>query len=260
VNDTPTPAAPARRAPRRLRRPLLLASALAAAFLVTIDAASFAATGSGLVLGRANTASAPTTISNDGTGPALRLTTSSSASAPFATNATGKVLNLHADKLDGMDAATLFTAARSAVDAAKLQGRTAADVAAMAPVPRFTFVRTSIRQTSNPGWLPGALSSDGAAPGTYRLTGTLMVPCSPSSTSGYLLALAVVRSAIDVDPVILQRPIAARLCGKPIPIAETVTMDSGARLLLRVHDIDAGDLVSLSLAFSFSAVPITAAL
>lgn len=260
MSDTPTPAAAPRQAPRRLRRPLLLASALAAAFLVTIDAASFAATGSGLVLGRANTASAPTTITNDGAGPALRLTTSSSASAPFATNATGKVLNLHADKLDGMDAAALVAAARSAVDAAKLQGRTVADIAAMAPVPRFTFVRTSIRQTSNPGWLPGALSSDGAAPGTYRLTGTLTVPCSPSSTSGYLLALAVVRSAIDVDPVILQRPIAATLCGKPIPIAETVAMDSGARLLLRVHDIDAGDLVSLSIAFDLRAVPVEAAL
>lgn len=260
MSDTaPDPARP-RRAPRRLRRPLLLASALAAAFLVTIDAASFAATGSGLVLGRANTASAPTTITTDGSGPVLRLRTATATAAPFSTNATGKVLNLHADKLDGMDAAMIVSAARSAVDAAALQGRTAAQVAALAPVPRFTFARTSIRQTSNPGWLPGALSQDGAAPGTYRLTGTLTVPCAPGSTSGYLLALAVVRSAIDVDPVILQRPIAATSCGRPMPIDEKVTMDAGARLLLRVHDIDAGDLVSLPLAFDLRAFPVEAAL
>lgn len=258
---SPSPARPPRaRGSRLWRRPLLLASALAAAFLVTIDAASFAATGSGLVLGRVNTASAPTTVSNDAAGPVLRLQTTSTTSAPFTTNATGKVVNLHADKLDGMDAATIVSAARADVDAARLQGRTAAQIAALAPVPRLTFVRSSIRQTSNPGWLPGALSGSGATPGTYRLTGTLTIPCAPGNTSGYLLALAVARSAIDVDPVILQRPVKASLCGQPLPLDETVTMQADSRLLLRVHDIDAGDLVQQPLAFSFSAVPITAPL
>lgn len=253
---SPVPAPPGRA--RRLRRPLLLASALAAAFLVTIDAASFAATGSGLILGRANTASAPTTIANDAAGPVLRLQTSTTASAPFTTNAAGKVVNLHADKLDGMDAAMIVSAARSAVDAAKLQGRTPAQVAALAPVPRFTFVRDAIRQTSNPGWLPGALSGSGATPGTYRLTGTLMIPCAPGNTSGYLLALAVARSAMDVDPVILQRPVKASLCGQPLPLGETVTMTADARLLLRVHDIDAGDLVQQPLVIDLRGVPVQA--
>lgn len=249
-----------RRRSRRLRRPLLLAAALAAAFLVTIDAASYAATGSGLVLGRINTASAPTTVANDAAGPALRLITSSTASAPFTTNATGKVLNLHADKLDGMDAAMIVSAARAGVDAAKLQGRTAAQVADLAPVPRFTFSRSSIRQASNPGWLPGALSAAGAAPGTYRLTGSLTIPCAPGNTSGYLLDLAVVRSALSIVPVIAQRPIAAASCGQPIAVDERLALTADARLLLRVHDLDAGDLVALPLAFALAGVPMTAAL
>lgn len=254
-DPTPTP-----RPSRRLRRPLLLAAALAAAFLVTIDAASYAATGSGLVLGRINTSSAPTTVTNDGAGPALRLMTSSTTWAPFTTNATGKVLNLHADKLDGMDAATIVSAARAAVDAQRLQGRTAAQVADLAPIPRFTFNRSSIRQTSNPGWLPGALSASGAAPGTYRLTGSITIPCAPGNVSGYLLDLAVTRSALSMAPVIPQRPVAAALCGEPLAIDERLTLTSDARLLLRVHDLDAGDLVALPLAFSLAGVPITAAL
>lgn len=258
---SPTPASPtAAQGRRRWRRPLLLASALAAAFLVTIDAASFAATGSGLVLGRTNTASAPTTLVNDAAGPVLRLQTTATASAPFTTNATGKVLNLHADKLDGMDAATIVSAARAAVDAARLQGRTAAQIAALAPVPRFTFVRSAIRQTSNPGWFPGVLSGSGATPGTYRLTGTLTIPCAPGNTSGYLLALAVARSAIDVDPVILQRPVKASLCGQPLPLDETLALQADSRLLLRVHDIDAGDLVQQPLALDLRGVPVEARL
>lgn len=252
-----SPAAPIR---RLWRRPLLIASALAAAFLVTIDAASYAATGTSLVLGRTNTASAPTTVANDAAGPVLRLQTASTGSAPFTTNATGKVVNLHADKLDGLDAATIVSAARAAVDATRLQGRTAAQVADLAPVPRFAFAREAIRQTSNPGWLPGALSSSGATPGTYRLTGTLTIPCASGNTSGYLLALAVARSALDVDPVILQRPVAASRCGQPQPIDEVLTMTSDSRLLLRVHDIDAGDLVQQPLAFDLRAVPAPARL
>lgn len=258
TTPSPVPAPPGR--VRRLRRPLLLASALAAAFLVTIDAASFAATGSSLVLGRINSASATTTIVRDAAGPVLRLQASTSASAPFTTNATGKVVNLHADKLDGMDAATIVSTARAAVDASMLQGRTAAQVSALAPVPRFTFVRDAIRQTSNPGSLPGALSGSGAAPGTYRLTGSLTIPCAVGNTSGYLLALAVTRSAIDVDPVILQRPVKASLCGRPLPLDERVAMTSDARLLLRVHDIDAGDLVQQPLAIDLRGVPVQAEL
>jgi hypothetical protein len=256
---SPAPAAAPRR-PRRWHRPLLIASALAAAFLVTIDAASYAATGASLVLGRVNAASTPTTVANEGAGPVLRLQTSSTASAPFTTNATGKVANLHADKLDGLDAAAIVSAARAAVDASRLQGRTAAQVADLAPVPRFTFARDSIRQTSNPGWLPGALSSSGATPGTYRLTGTLTIPCAPGSTSGYLFALAVARSALDVDPVILQRSVPASRCGQPLPLDQVVTMTADSKLLLRVHDIDAGDLVQQPLAFDLRGVPVQARL
>jgi len=76
--------------------------------------------------------------------------------------------------------------------------------------------------------------------------------------TGYLLALAVTRSALDVDPVIVQRPVKASLCGQPLPLDERVAMTSDARLLLRVHDIDAGDLVQQPLAIDLRGVPVQA--
>ena len=154
----------------------------------------------------------------------------------------------------------IVSAARAGVDAQKLQGRTAVQVADLAPVPRFTFNRSGIRQASNPGWLPGALSAAGAAPGTYRLTGSITIRCAPGNTAGYLLDLAVVRSALSVVPVIAQRPIAAALCGRPLTIDERVALTADARLLLRVHDIDAGDLVALPLELTLLGLPVTAAL
>ena len=43
-------------------------------------------------------------------------------------------------------------------------------------------------------------------------------------------------------------------------MAVRARMEPTARLLLRVHDIDAGDLVALPLSFSLTGVPVTAAL
>jgi hypothetical protein len=60
--------------------------------------------------------------------------------------------------------------------------------------------------------------------------------------------------------VIVQRPIAAALCGQPLAVDERFALTADARLLLRVHDLEAGDLVALPLAFSLAGVPITAAL
>lgn len=224
---------------RRARRPLLVLTALVAVFLVTIDGASYAATGASLVLGRLNTAGATTTVVNSGAGPALRLLTFSPTSAPFTTNSTGKVARLNADRLDGLEPG---------------------EIAALAPVPRFTFVRTTVTQTPNPGAFAGVLSASGAAPGTYRLSGSVTVPCTAGNTSGYLVDLLVVRSPTDVTPLGAALAIPAARCGQPTTMAVRARMEPTARLLLRVHDIDAGDLVALPLSFSLTGVPVTAAL
>jgi hypothetical protein len=72
-----------------------------AVLVVGIDAVSYAATGSGLVLGHSNVAKKTTTIKNTGSGTVLNLVTKKSSSAPFTTNAQGQVANLNASRLDG---------------------------------------------------------------------------------------------------------------------------------------------------------------
>lgn len=80
----------------------------ATVLVVGFDAVTYAATGSSLILGKANTAGATTTISNTGAGAALALKTKSSASAPIVTNGKGLVKNLNAEKVGGQTAATLI--------------------------------------------------------------------------------------------------------------------------------------------------------
>lgn len=95
-----------------MRRSAQLLSILGAATILALAAntVSIAATGSGFILGKANSAGAVTSLKRTTTGPALQLTTRYGSSAPIVTNATGKIANLHADKLDGLDASRLQTA------------------------------------------------------------------------------------------------------------------------------------------------------
>jgi hypothetical protein len=86
----------------------------AAVLVVGFDAATYAATGSSLLMGRINTANKTTVVKNTGVGPAMTLLTKRSASAPFKTNARGKVTNLNADKVDGLEAAAIIAAGRQA--------------------------------------------------------------------------------------------------------------------------------------------------
>jgi len=91
-----------------------LATVGAAAILVVgFDYATYAATGSSLLMGRTNSASKVTIIKNTGAGSAVSLLTKSAASAPFTTNAKGRVVNLNADKVDGLTASQILTASHT---------------------------------------------------------------------------------------------------------------------------------------------------
>jgi hypothetical protein len=92
----------------------------ALALFITLGGVSYAATGGNFVLGQANTASSPTSLSAPVAGKTLQLTNTStgtgatalgltvaSGKAPFSVNSTGKVTNLNADKLDGLDSTGL---------------------------------------------------------------------------------------------------------------------------------------------------------
>lgn len=70
------------------------------------DAATLAATGDSLMLGKINRAGTTTTVSNTGRGPALNLVTGN-LYAPLKVNSRKKVANLNADTVDGMDAKVL---------------------------------------------------------------------------------------------------------------------------------------------------------
>jgi hypothetical protein len=89
------------------RRSLAAAAAVGALVLVVgVDSATFAATGSSLILGRSNTADAVTTLRST-TGPALDLRPGSADQPPLTVSGTGKVWNLNVDRLDSLDSRDL---------------------------------------------------------------------------------------------------------------------------------------------------------
>jgi hypothetical protein len=109
------------------RSTLQRALTVAVAVLMTVvvsDALTFAATGSSLILGKLNKASATTTIQNTGAGSAVKLVTKSTATPPMVVNGKGKVTNLYADRAAKADNAT------------KLGGRTPAQIAATMKGPK----------------------------------------------------------------------------------------------------------------------------
>lgn len=72
-----------------------------------------AASGKPLILGRANSANATTTLSDTRSGPALKLSTASSSTPALAVSNTAKIARLNADQLDGLNS-TDFQRATSA--------------------------------------------------------------------------------------------------------------------------------------------------
>ena len=86
---------------------LLKAAAAGTAVLVLGTGTAWSATGGTFVLGRANTASTQTQLSNTGSGPVLALSTKR-GQAPLAASAgSGKATNLNADQVDGLDSTLL---------------------------------------------------------------------------------------------------------------------------------------------------------
>jgi len=72
------------------------------------DYLSFSATGGSFILGHANKAGQPSSLTNTGTGPALKLNTSHPGTTPpLAVNSKVKVAQLNADLVDGKNASDL---------------------------------------------------------------------------------------------------------------------------------------------------------
>jgi pectin methylesterase-like acyl-CoA thioesterase len=155
------------------------------------DVATYAATGSSLVLGTINAANATTTIQNTGTSPALRLLTKSAVTAPMVVNGKGRVVNLYADRAATADNASKLggqtvTQVRSGINASTVGGKTVAQIVSSASphLARVIWVANAGGQSS-PGVftsLKAALASitdnDAThryliriAPGTYTETG-----------------------------------------------------------------------------------------
>jgi hypothetical protein len=88
---------------KRLPRPALFA--LGAVTTLMLGGTAYAANGGNLLIGRSNSASAVTTLSNS-TGSAMQFN-SASGSPSFRVNRSTKVPNLNADLLDNLDSAAL---------------------------------------------------------------------------------------------------------------------------------------------------------
>lgn len=131
-------------------------TALAAGVLIggiTLGGVSYAATGGSFILGRVNSASSQTNLSNTGSGPVLSLSTRS-GQPPLAVSAgSAKAPNLNADKLDGLDS-TAFVKVGSGTGGT---GRFFADA-------RFVDI-------DNDGVLDDILQADAQCPAGSTVTG-----------------------------------------------------------------------------------------
>jgi hypothetical protein len=164
---------------RPARSTLSRIAGVTAAALVLVagfDAATYAATGQSLLLGRRNVAGATTTVTNTGKGQVLNLVARNPAAPPFTTNARGKVTNLDADRLDGLDSVEINRRAH-----------------ATAPL-AMTFKRTGVSTSDNPPATPFALqgavvSNKVGRTGTYAVKGTISFAPDPSYSGSYSVGL-----------------------------------------------------------------------
>jgi hypothetical protein len=172
----------------KLQKALAVIGAGVLLFAAT-DAATFAATGSSLVLGKINQANTVTTIQNTGTGNALRLLTKSTATAPLVVNGKGKVVNLYADRAATADNSSklggeTIAQVRTGINAVTVGGKTVAQIVSSVPHPagvvwvaktggQFTSVSAALASITDNG--PAHRYVIKVAPGTYTETGPVVM-------------------------------------------------------------------------------------
>ena len=103
------------------KRTILAASAILAVGMIAVPTSANAANGGSWLLGRTNSESATTTVSNSAKSPALSLVTPSGV-APLKVNRTTRVDNLNADLLDGVSSGSFLRTTGKAADANLLDG------------------------------------------------------------------------------------------------------------------------------------------
>lgn len=105
------------------------------ALFVSLGGVGYSATGGTFILGNANTATTPSSLSAPVAGKTLQLTNTStgvgatalglsvaSGKTPFTVNSSTKVTNLNADRLDGLDSTSFLRSTGKAADSNKLDG------------------------------------------------------------------------------------------------------------------------------------------
>lgn len=127
------------------------------ALFMAMGGTAAAATGGTFVLGRGNTATTQTALSNTGAGPVLSLS-ARTGQAPLAVGASaGKATNLNADKLDGLDSTQLVRQG-SPINASALGGTTAAG---FVQTNQLSSLQRRITGTCAAGQAVTAIASDG---------------------------------------------------------------------------------------------------
>jgi len=221
-----------------------LTLASASLLVVGFDYVTYAATGSSLLLGHSNAATATTTLKNTGAGAALSLQVKSPATAPLVTNGSGLVKNLYAaraanaDTLGGKSLAQV----RTGIDAATVGGLSPAQLEQNAQVPAFVWSRTNASQgvVSGTNWTTVGIES-AAIPTTspYQISGTFTVACGFASmaTTYTLILFAIDRSNNNNDPaIVLQATVPVSDCGQAEPVpATTVDLNSTTDLIAGVE-------------------------
>jgi hypothetical protein len=175
------------------RRSLVAAATVGAIVLVIgVDSATFAATGSSLILGRSNTADTVTSLrSTDG--PALDLRPGSTTQAPLTVTGTGKVWNLNVDRLDSLDSRDL----QRRLTAACAHGRALAGISSTgAPLCAPLEPSTLVLRVPDPGRTDSPFGATTAAvpAGRYRIElGAVVEPTIAGSASAPKEGRCVVR-------------------------------------------------------------------
>jgi hypothetical protein len=153
---------------RRLRPAGFVAGFVAAVVLTGGGAAAYAANGGSVIIGRANSGTATTTLTNTA-GTPLKLN-AKSGYAPLAVNSSVKVPYLNADRIDGLDSTSFLRSTARAADSSKLAGLASTSYALAGGRTGIITTDASWEDTDGDG-VDDSLIAMAACPAGTQLTG-----------------------------------------------------------------------------------------
>ncbi len=159
--------------------------ALVLALVVGVTSAAFGADGDFFKVGKANLASAVSTLTKSGAGPALKLNVDSGA--PLAVNSTTKVAKLNADRIDNREASSFANGVGGvATNADKLDGKDSDEILPFVRAQKDVDPWTTPLQSTTP-LAANTVSVDAPTDGFLVIVGSGQLANGHTNTQDFLL-------------------------------------------------------------------------